>query len=160
MTTPKSCSIRLIWTICVSSILNPLDFRPLNIVQWTTFPCNPRGLPPGGRRKRGSAVRASRSCLWWRHLPDSRVLHRHGRCGTGYVLLRVWHLKKRAILCLLVIFQCCFWVHRTAFIRKTMWRRGNADQSDSYCEVKAWWLWIMQAKAFEKEIPLGADNEK
>ena len=27
---PKSCSIRLIWTICVSSILNPLDFRPLN----------------------------------------------------------------------------------------------------------------------------------
>lgn len=25
-----------------------------------------------------------------------------------------------------------------------MWCQGNADQSDSYCEDKAWWLRIMQ----------------
>ena len=50
------------------------------------------------------------------------------------------YLKKRAILCLLDIFRLCFQAHRTAFIRKTMQRQGNEDQSDSYCEDKAWWL--------------------
>lgn len=37
-------------------------------------------------------------------------------------------------------FRCCFQPYRTDFIRKTMRRRGNADQSDIYCEDKAWWL--------------------
>ena len=37
------------------------------------------------------------------------------------------HLKNRAILCLLTIFECCLQAHRTDFDVKSVWLRENPN---------------------------------